>query len=171
MIEIKNISITLILFLIFNTVALYSSESFFRIYPIGKVKRSGDKTYIEVLEKYKAGLSGLDEFSHVTVVYWFDKNDNPEKRNNLITSRKSKGKNVGVFGTHSPFRPNLIAISHCRILSIEDNIIYIDEIDAFDDSPVIDLKCFIPYTYDKKDEIFKLPDWVKKLIENKNKKK
>ena len=37
-------------------------------------------------------------------------------------------------------RPNLIAISRCKILSVKDNVIEIDEIDAFDDTPVLDLK-------------------------------
>jgi tRNA (Thr-GGU) A37 N-methylase len=46
----------------------------------------------------------------------------------------------GVFATHSPVRPNLIAISRCRILSVRDNIIEIDGIDAFDGTPVLDLK-------------------------------
>jgi tRNA (Thr-GGU) A37 N-methylase len=37
-------------------------------------------------------------------------------------------------------RPNLIAISRCKILSVKDNIIEIDSIDAFPDTPVLDLK-------------------------------
>jgi len=143
--------------------------SFFKIYPIGKVKKSGDNVYIEVFEKYKEGLTGLDEFSHVTVVYWFDRNDTPEKKGMLVTSRISHGKGVGVFATCAPVRPNLIAVSHCRIQSVKENRVYIDEIDAFDNSPVLDIKCFVPYTYDKENEVFILPEWAKKVIE-KNKK-
>ena len=47
---------------------------------------------------------------------------------------------TGVFATHSPFRPNLLAISKCDIIEVRDNIIEIKEIDAFDGSPVLDLK-------------------------------
>lgn len=50
----------------------------------------------------------------------------------------------GVFATRSPVRPILIGMSLCRILSIKDNIIEIDAIDALPDSPVLDLKPFIP---------------------------
>jgi len=146
--------------------AAFNAEPSFTIYPVGAIKRSEDKTYIEVFPKYREGLQDLDEFSHVTVVYWFDRNDTPDERNTLLTKRKSQGKNVGVFATHSPVRPNLIALSYCRIQSIEENRLYIDAIDAFDDSPVIDLKCFIPYTCGKKDEEFILPEWVKELIKS-----
>ena len=163
------IALSFFIFLI-PAVILAQSESVYKLYPIGKVHKEDGKVFIEIYEQYKNGLLGLDEFSHVTVVYWFDKNDTPEKRKKLITSRVSKGRNVGVFATHSPVRPNLIAISNCRIKSIKENRLYIDDIDAFDNSPVLDLKCFIPYTYDKKEEKFIIPEWVKEVIRN-NKKK
>ena len=46
----------------------------------------------------------------------------------------------GVFATRSPFRPNLIAQSQVGIISVEGNLIEIDGIDAFADTPVLDLK-------------------------------
>ncbi|MEA2063477.1 MAG: SAM-dependent methyltransferase [Gemmatimonadota bacterium] len=159
------------LLIVLTGAALYGEEELaFKVYPIGTVKRSEGRTYIEVPDKYSQGLQGLDEFSHVTVVYWLDKNDTPEKRTRLTTSRVSKGEAVGVFATHSPVRPNLVAISHCRIVSIEGNRVYIDEIDAFDDTPVIDLKCFIPYTYDRPDEEFRLPGWARRVVAERQKK-
>ncbi|MEA1996147.1 MAG: SAM-dependent methyltransferase [Gemmatimonadota bacterium] len=165
MAAIKLFSIALVLVFFAGSVfADKPQELFFKVFPIGKVKKAGDKTYIELAGEYIPGLAGLDEFSHVTVVYWFDKNDTPEKRSKLLTSRVSHGEPVGVFATHSPVRPNLIAVSHCRILSVEDNRVYINEIDAFDGSPVLDLKCFIPYTYDRKDEVFTLPEWARKVV-------
>jgi tRNA (Thr-GGU) A37 N-methylase len=45
-----------------------------------------------------------------------------------------------VFATRAPVRPNLIAISRCRILAVRGTVIEVDEIDAFDGSPVLDLK-------------------------------
>jgi tRNA (Thr-GGU) A37 N-methylase len=47
---------------------------------------------------------------------------------------------TGVFATHSPVRPNLVAITQCDIISVKGNVIEIKEIDAFDGSPVLDLK-------------------------------
>jgi tRNA (Thr-GGU) A37 N-methylase len=46
----------------------------------------------------------------------------------------------GVFATRSPFRPNLIALSQVKLLAVRDNLIEIDAIDAFADTPVLDLK-------------------------------
>ncbi|MGB2865683.1 MAG: SAM-dependent methyltransferase [Sedimentisphaerales bacterium] len=114
----------------------------FIIHPIGEVVKEDDKTMIVLDEKYQPGLSGLDKHSHVTVVYWFDRNDTPEKR--AVLQVRPRGDKqlplTGVFATHSPFRPNLIAISKCNIISILENVIEIEDIDAFDGSPVLDLK-------------------------------
>ncbi|MGD8667977.1 MAG: TrmO family methyltransferase, partial [Desulfobacterales bacterium] len=65
---------------------------------------------------------------------------------------------TGVFGTHSPRRPNLIGLTRCKINSIEGRRIHIEDIDAFDGTPVIDIKCYIPDSPPESD-IF-LPDWV-----------
>jgi len=114
----------------------------FTLYPIGKVVKQGDRTMIVLDKKYLPGLKRLDKLSHVTVLYWFDRNDTPQKRSILQVHPRGNKNNplTGVFATHSPVRPNLIAISRCKIISIKENVIEIDEIDAFSDSPVLDLK-------------------------------
>ena len=119
-----------------------AAEEHFALYPIGKVVKQGDKTMIVLEKKYQPGLLGLDKLSHVTVVYWFDRNDTPEKRAILQVHPRGDRDNplTGVFATHSPVRPNLIAISKCSIVSIKQNVIEVKEIDAFDGSPVLDLK-------------------------------
>jgi tRNA-Thr(GGU) m(6)t(6)A37 methyltransferase TsaA len=132
----------------------------FYIFPVGTIKKLSESTHIEIFEKYTDALLGLEDFSHIKVLYWFHENDSPDKRDILqVHPRKNENNPLqGVFATHSPVRPNLIAISICRILSINDNAIEIDEIDAFDGSPVIDIKCFIPSTISRSDVM--LPDWV-----------
>lgn len=114
----------------------------FALYPIGRVVREDGKTMIVLDKEYQPGLLGLEKHSHVTVVYWFDRNDTPAKRTILQVHPRADKKNplTGVFATHSPFRPNPIAISKCNIISIKENVIEVEEIDAFDDSPVLDLK-------------------------------
>ena len=100
------------------------------------------RTTIVVDKQYQPGLLGLEKFSHVWVLYWFDRNDTPEKRSILQVHPRGDKKNPlrGVFATHSPVRPNLIAMSRCKIISVEENVVEIDEIDAFPDTPVLDLK-------------------------------
>lgn len=114
----------------------------YTLHPFGKVLKEGNHTYIEIYEQYVEGLMGLEQFEEVTVVYWFDKNDTPEKRAILQVHPRGDPNNQmrGVFSTHAPVRPNLIAISRCNIKKIKNNIIEIDKIDAFDGTPVLDLK-------------------------------
>jgi len=132
----------------------------FDIFPVGVIRKRDEKVWIDIYEAYRDALLGLDDFSHITVCYWFHENDTPDKRKTLQVHPKKNKQNPlrGVFATHSPVRPNLIAISICNILAIEGNFIYIDNIDALDDSPVIDIKCFIPSRALQSD--IKLPDWV-----------
>lgn len=112
---------------------------------LGQVKRREGKTLLVLKDKYAPGLVSLGDFSHVMVFYWFHKNDTPEKRSFLQGYRRGKKDPLtGVFATRSAARPNLIAITTCRIISVRDNIIEIDGIDAFDDSPILDLKPYIP---------------------------
>jgi tRNA-Thr(GGU) m(6)t(6)A37 methyltransferase TsaA len=118
----------------------------FQLFPVGKVEKLSGTTTIEIYKKYEDALLGLDQFSHVVVLYWFHKNDTPTKRKTLrVYPRKNRSNPLtGVFATRSPMRPNLIGLSVCKIRSIENNVIHIDSIDAFHDTPVLDLKPYVP---------------------------
>ena len=132
----------------------------YTIYPVGIVRRQDDDNWIEIFAPYQDAMLGLEGFSHIYVLYWFDENDTPEKRVILQVHPRKDPANplTDVFGTHSPTRPNLIGLTRCRILAIEKNLIRIDAIDALDGSPVIDIKCFIP---DKEPLAhIRLPAWV-----------
>ena len=115
---------------------------YFQIFPIGVIRKQEETVSIEILEKYKDALLGLDQFSHIIVFFWFHKNDNPGQRNILQVHPRGNKANplTGVFATRSPVRPNLIAISTCKILLIDGNTIHVDKIDVFDGTPVIDIK-------------------------------
>jgi len=110
--------------------------------PIGKVAMRDGRTFIEIEPRYEAGLRGLERHSYVDVVWWFDKNDTPRGRSVLeVHPRGDRTLPLtGVFATHSPFRPNLIGITRCDIVGIEGAVIEVREIDAFDGTPVLDLK-------------------------------
>lgn len=113
-----------------------------KVYPIGKIVKKEGRTLIVIDKPFEAGLLRVDRLSHLTVLYWFDRNDTPEKRSILQVHPRGNVNNplTGVFATHSPVRPNLIGVSRCKIISVNGDIIEIDDIDAFDGSPVIDLK-------------------------------
>jgi len=135
----------------------------FSLHPIGTVKKAEDKTTLVLKEKYVPGLLGLDGFSHVVVFYWFDKNDTPERRAVLQVHPRGNKANplTGVFATRSPVRPNLIAKTVCKIVSIKGNVVEIDKIDAFPDTPILDLKPYIPRIDSLPSAT--VPGWVKRM--------
>ena len=140
-----------------------TTSDHFQVYPIGLIKKQGNQTIIAIHPSYKDALLGLDQFSHIIVCYWFHKNDTPEKRNTLqVYPRKDMSNPLsGVFATHAPLRPNLIAWSICKLLAVDELKIAIDKIDAFDKTPVLDIKPFIPSRRSLAD--VKMPAWVTPL--------
>ncbi len=132
----------------------------FNIFPIGSVKKTDDKCEIHIKDQFTDALLGLESFSHIYVLYWFDQNDTPEKRLTLRVHPQKNKQNplTGIFATHSPLRPNLLALSLCKIISISADIIQIENIDARTDSPVIDIKCYIPPRVALAD--VRMPDWA-----------
>ena len=132
----------------------------YTLYPIGRVEKDDAAVRVVVFDQYTDALRGLDGFSHIHVFFWFDQNDTPNRRNILKVHPRNDPKNplTGVFATHAPVRPNLIGVTLCKILNIKDNVILIDDIDAYDGSPVIDIKCYIHNDRSKND--FSSPAWV-----------
>jgi tRNA (Thr-GGU) A37 N-methylase len=51
---------------------------------------------------------------------------------------------TGVFACRAPVRPNLIGLSLCKVLAVKDNVVEVQTIDAFEGTPVLDLKPFAP---------------------------
>ena len=119
------------------------SNAVYEVRPIGVVhNQKGKPVQLEIFDKYVRGLDGLEKCSQVDVVWWFHKNDTPEKRAVLAVHPRGNKENplTGVFATHSPVRPNLIALTTCKVLSVKDGVVTVDGIDAFDGTPILDLK-------------------------------
>lgn len=114
----------------------------YEVRPVGWIRKSGGRTTIEIDERYKPALLGVDDLDEIWVLYWFDRNDNPQGRDILQVHPRANPDNPlrGVFATRAPVRPNLIALSRCRVLSVQGTTVEIDEIDAFPDTPVLDIK-------------------------------
>ena len=137
----------------------------FSVFPIGVVQRSSGETFIDVMDAYGEALMGLEGFSHMVVLWWFHQNDTPERRRTLKVHPRNNQKNplTGVFATRSPLRPNPVALSTCKILRIERHRIFIDRIDAFEGTPVIDIKPCISDPDFAAD--IKIPDWARRQRE------
>ena len=120
--------------------------SVYSVHPIGHVEKYNGKTAVVLDQQYLPGLLRLEDFSHVWVIWWFDQNDTAEMREILQVHPRRDSRNPlsGVFATRAPVRPNLIGLSLCRIMAVNENIVEIDGIDAFDGTTVLDLKPYIP---------------------------
>lgn len=128
---------------------------------IGRIKVEEGEMFLQIHKEYMKGLQHLDEFSHIDVLWWFDKCDNAESRNVLEINKpyKKAPDILGVFCTRSPQRPNPIAVSITEITHIDyyNGRIYVTYIDAMNDSIILDLKPYTP-SIEKVNE-FKGPDW------------
>jgi tRNA-Thr(GGU) m(6)t(6)A37 methyltransferase TsaA len=114
----------------------------FTVSPIGWVRKTDARTFIVVEDRYRPALLGVEELDALWVLYWFDRHDNPAQRSILQVHPRGNLENPlrGVFATRAPVRPNLIALSRVRIVAVRENVIEIDGIDAYADTPVLDLK-------------------------------
>jgi tRNA-Thr(GGU) m(6)t(6)A37 methyltransferase TsaA len=131
--------------------------------PIGTCEIKEGKHYLRIDEEYKDGLLGLNEWSHVLVFYWFDQNDTPELRRRLQVHPRGNRENplTGVFACRSPFRPNLIALTVCKIVAVQGCVVEVDHIDAFDGSPLLDLKPFTLQDLPSAAEV-RMPAWARR---------
>jgi len=132
----------------------------YKVFPVGRVELVDNKPRIRIFAPYADALLGLEGWSHLNVFYWFDQNDTPAKRRVLQVHPRGNPQNplTGVFACRAPVRPNLIALTVCQILSVETPLVYLDKIDAFDGTPVLDLKPYIPP--DGPRQGVRVPDWT-----------
>lgn len=96
---------------------------------------------IFVDRKYKDALKDLDQFSHLIVFFHFSRS---EKTNLLVHPPHMNGKQTGLFASRSPNRINKIGMDVVRILSIEENVIHTSPMDILNNTPLLDIKPYIP---------------------------
>ena len=135
----------------------------YTLLPIGTVVKEADAAAIVIDPEYRAGLLGIEQFSHLVILYWFHENDRPADRAVLQVHPRADTRNplTGVFATRSPKRPNLIAMTVVELLEVKNGRLHIDAIDARHDTPVIDIKPFICED-EWQTAHFRMPSWVKK---------
>ncbi|MGB4655463.1 MAG: tRNA (N6-threonylcarbamoyladenosine(37)-N6)-methyltransferase TrmO [Bacteroidales bacterium] len=130
--------------------------------PIQSIGAKGVKGRIELNEEFVPGLADLDGFSHIILIYYFHKSVGYE----LLTKPFLDNVQRGVFATRAPKRPNSIGLSVVRNLKIEKNIIYIENVDILDETPLLDIKPYIPDFDIHKTE---KSGWIERKIEDLNK--
>lgn len=107
-------------------------------------------------------LDGVEEFSHVIVVYWMHRVP-PQGRpvGKVHPQGRADLPLVGVFATRAPYRPNPLGVTVVRLVERKGNVLQVAGLDAIDGTPVIDIKPYLP-PYDSPPHV-QVPDWVSRL--------
>jgi tRNA-Thr(GGU) m(6)t(6)A37 methyltransferase TsaA len=114
---------------------------------VGVVEEAGEQEgRIRVFSDFCAGLKGIDDFSHVIVLYWAHLRDSEEERKTTLVFPRRHGLNVekGVFACRSPSRPNPINMCVVELLKVNDCTLTVKGLDAFKGSPIVDVKPYLP---------------------------
>ncbi len=120
----------------------------FYVKKIGVIRADGAGMRVELEKPYAAALTGIEGFGHLNILWWFSGCDNEGSRGRL--TERSPYKNapeiLGTFATRSPERPNPIALSCAQVTYVDaaNGVVGLAYIDAFDGSPVLDIKPYTP---------------------------
>ncbi|MDP2728586.1 MAG: tRNA (N6-threonylcarbamoyladenosine(37)-N6)-methyltransferase TrmO [Dehalococcoidia bacterium] len=117
---------------------------------------------IEVEETWVEALEGIEQFSHIVVLFWMHRLEEKERNIKRIHPKDRLDLPLlGVFATRTQYRPNPIGVTVARLLRREGRSLWVQGLDALDGSPVLDLKPYTP-ALEPTSEVT-LPDWVARL--------
>jgi tRNA-Thr(GGU) m(6)t(6)A37 methyltransferase TsaA len=124
------------------------------------VESTGELSKVKIFPEFCVGLEGLNNFSHIIILYWFHLRDNEEERRTLqvVPRRHLDAPQVGVFASRSPSRPNPIGLCIVELIKIEECTVTVKGLDALEGSPIIDVKPYLP----RADAISeaRVPEWT-----------
>jgi len=120
---------------------------------------------IELLPEYRAGLRGLEHFSHVLVIAFLD-GARFEPERHLV--RRPRGQadmpELGIFAQRAKDRPNPLGVTVVRLVAVEPDGLRVRGLDAIDGTPIVDLKPYFP-EFDSAPAA-RVPEWVGRLMRN-----
>ena len=124
-----------------------------------RLEDGNDVSHIVIDPAYSDALEGIEDFSHVVVIFWLDRITAAQRRVLKVHPRGNPSNPLtGVFATRSPARPNPIAVTTVQLVGRKGNVLSIKGLDALNGTPVIDIKGYFP-TGIAESQI-KLPGWA-----------
>jgi tRNA-Thr(GGU) m(6)t(6)A37 methyltransferase TsaA len=116
---------------------------------------------VEVFDEYAEGLTDVEGFSHLILIYKFHMAKPPASivKPFLVDELK------GVFATRSPRRPNGIGLTTVRLLGRDGNVLRVAGVDMFDGTPLLDIKPYVP-CFDEKTDV--RLGWLDEALRNRN---
>jgi tRNA-Thr(GGU) m(6)t(6)A37 methyltransferase TsaA len=128
---------------------------------IGVVEKAGeDEAVVRIFHEFCAGLKGINDFSHIIILYWAHLRDNEKERQTLLVFPRKHAVNVetGVFACRSPSRPNPIGLCVTELLKVEGCNLTVKGLDAFEGTPIVDIKPYLPRADRISDA--RIPEWT-----------
>ena len=117
---------------------------------------------IEIYPQYQQALVGLDAYSHIFVLFWMDRADAPES---LLCHPRGNTSlpQCGVLAARGRNHPNSLGLAVCELKAMNDNVLTVTRLDAFDATPVLDIK-----PYDDYDQVQspRVPEWFSQRARN-----
>jgi tRNA (adenine37-N6)-methyltransferase len=108
--------------------------------PIQPCAAIGVPGTVEIKHEFAAGLKDINGFSHIILIYHF----HISKGYSLEVIPFLDDHPKGVFATRVPKRPNSIGLSIVKLIQVEDNILHIEDVDILDNTPLLDIKPYVP---------------------------
>ena len=94
---------------------------------------------VELLPEFESGLTDIDGFSHLFLLWMFDRSQGFD----LVGTPPCDDRAHGVFATRSPRRPNPIGLTVVELLSRDGHLLHVRGVDMLDDTPVLDIKPYL----------------------------
>jgi len=113
----------------------------------------------ELFPEYQNGLKDIEGFSHIILIYYFDRS----KDEKLISRPYLEDEPHGIFAIRSPHRPNHIGVSIVKLKKVEKNLITFSEVDILDGTPLLDIKPYVSH-FDSREDVKN--GWLEKHFTN-----
>ncbi len=94
---------------------------------------------LKILAEFELGLTDIEGFSHLIVLWEFDRADGFQ----LLGTPPSDNRQHGVFATRSPRRPNPIGLTIVELLGREGAVLRVRGVDMLDETPILDIKPYL----------------------------
>jgi tRNA-Thr(GGU) m(6)t(6)A37 methyltransferase TsaA len=108
-----------------------------------RIARQEVESEIVINPEWVDALEGVEGFSHLWVIFHFSQSPSPETPR-VHPQGRDDVPFVGIFSTRSPVRPNPIGLALVELLALDGNRLCVRGLDAFDGTPVLDLKPYLP---------------------------
>ncbi len=144
---------------------LVKSIGYVKTKAVGREVRDKSRlSQIIIFDDYVEALKGVEEFSHIVILFWLDRISSKEFHLKVHPRGRCDLPLLGVFATRSMFRPNPIGLTIVELIKVEHKMLVVRGLDAFNLTPVLDIK---PYDFWDSDKELKVPKWWKNFENDK----